>query len=61
MSLDSIQQSASTILEMQKLYSQLQQQDNPQSVEKMKQTRKYVLNLTKSIQSMVQEEKKNVG
>ena len=61
MSLDSIQQSASTILEMQKLYSQLQQQDNPQSVEKMKQTRKYVLNLTKSIQSMVEEEKKNVG
>ena len=61
MSLDSIQQCASTILEMRKLYSQLQQQNNPQSREKMKQTRKYVLNLTRSIQSMVEEEKKNVG
>ena len=61
MSLDSIQQCARAILEMQKLYSQLQQQNNPQSREKMKQTRKYVLNLTRSIQSMVEEEKKNVG
>jgi len=61
MSLDSIQQCAHTILEMQKLYSQLQQQDSLQSREKIKQTRKYILNLTKSIQSMVEEEKKNVG
>lgn len=61
MSLDSIQQNARTILEMHKVYEQLLQQNTPQVKEKLRQTRKYLLTLSQSMQKMVEEEKQNAG
>ena len=59
MSLEVIQQNARTIMEMFRLYSNLQTQ--PNSEEKSKQIKMSILSLAYNIQKMINEERQNAS
>lgn len=61
MTLDIIQQNAKTIIEMYRLYANLQNQNDEFSKQKLKQIKSAILNLAYSIQKIINEERQNAS